>query len=661
MLAIQQATKLGRANILEKLMESLPVAVISFKGGRLLHANNAFHQYVGPQIAVHLKPGLELNTYIRLTHALNSGAVIESDVYDNELTQLLHQTDIDAWVEERLKIYTADSTFDEYDDNIGWWHSIQKYYPEDDTYIGIRIDINELKAAQEKAVVASKAKSEFLANMSHEIRTPMNGVIGMAQVLQNSQLTEDQAKCVDIIIRSGDALLKILNDVLDFSKIEAGKLNFENIPFNLQNALDDIIALMGVAADKKGITLFLDYQNSGNHLVVGDVGRIRQILTNLVGNAVKFTSEGFVSLRARVHETDNGLGVSMDIQDTGIGISAEALEHIFEEFSQADNSITRIYGGTGLGLSISKKLVKAMGGEISAQSEIGKGTTISIQLNLGMGDVLETPQLNPVQNIIRNLFSESRILIVDGTPEHLAEVQGFMETSGIAADTVTSVKEAIRKIGYMHAKGSKYDLVITDYNLPDVNGYDFVRVLRKKRIFDDMKIAVFSSENSEEIELQFSEFANCECHQKLVQLSFLKNYFMESRIKSEKRILVAEDDQTNQIVIKRMLEPLEAIVDVAENGEVACRLFENNHYDLVLMDISMPVMDGIEALKSIRRIEGHNKNTPVIAVTAHALRNEKNQFLEAGFDDYLSKPISQAALNEKASKYLVDDEFSVGF
>jgi len=271
-------------NTLDQLLESLPIAVIAFKGGVLLSVNNSFRDYIGEEVSAFLKPGLSLLYYVGLTHSLNEGLKIDNCVVDYKFTGLLHQTDKDAWVQERLKIYHTNSAFDEYDDIGGWWRTIHKYYENDDTYIGVRIDINEIKGAQEKAILASQAKSDFLANMSHEIRTPMNGVLGMAQVLEGTALTPAQTECVEIITRSGEALLTIINDILDFSKIEAGKLEFESEPFDLLEAAEDVIALLWSSANDKGIELILDYQNPTGRFVMGDVGRFRQVLMNLIGN-----------------------------------------------------------------------------------------------------------------------------------------------------------------------------------------------------------------------------------------------------------------------------------------------------------------------------------------------------------------------------------------
>ena len=379
--------RLKQDNTLSQVLENLPIALITFKGGVFLTANEKFHEYIGPEISAILKSGLKLSDYVAATHARNEGLKIDSEVSGNKAVELLHGTDKDAWIDERLKMYRVNDNFDEYDETIGWYKNINKYYPEDDTYIGFRIDINDLKKAQEQAEMAAQAKSEFLANMSHEIRTPMNGVIGMVQVLQGTPLSDKQTHCLDVIMRSGEALLTIINDILDFSKIEAGKLEFETKPFDLEEAAEDIIALLGVTANQKGIELILDFQNPSAHLVVGDVGRMRQILTNLVGNAIKFTESGYVLLKIQTAQIGEKLDVTMSITDTGIGISEETLEHIFDEFTQADGSTTRLFGGTGLGLSITKSLVETMKGDIKAQSILGEGTTITIELNLDTAKV----------------------------------------------------------------------------------------------------------------------------------------------------------------------------------------------------------------------------------------------------------------------------------
>ena len=664
---------------LNQLLESLPIAVITFKRGILLAANKSFHEYIGPQISKILKPGMKLPDYVRATHMVNEGFKVDNAVIDNKLTELLYDTDIDAWVSERLKIYRTDSVFDEYDDGAGWWHSINKYYPEDDTYIGIRIDINDLKNAKEKAILASKAKSEFLANMSHEIRTPMNGVIGMAQVLQGTPLTDTQTECVSVIMRSGEALITIINDILDFSKVEAGKLLLESHPFDLEEAAEDVVALLGVSANQKGIELILDYQNPTNRLVVGDIGRVRQIMTNLVGNAIKFTSSGFVLLNVSVANIGSAANISMSIQDTGIGIAEESLGHIFDEFTQADGTTTRLFGGTGLGLSLTKSLVEAMDGSIQAQSKPGKGTTISLNVKLESGDLVSDIKSPSQAMPYAGLLADCRVLIVDDLSQNITVLAALLNSIGVKSDAANSAREAIQKINAMTANKSRYDLMITDYQMPEVDGYSLVRALRKKPMFDTLKIMVLSSVMDDIIKNKFSQLDDCTYYQKPVRMSHLrasigKTLEPEPVIRSsepsvsegrsptlvdsisdqetKKRILVAEDDKTNQLVLKRMLEPLGYNLDIVDNGEVACQLFQSRQYDLILMDISMPVMDGLEALKMIRVAEKGKPPTPIIAITAHALKGEKEEFLEAGFDSYLAKPVSIVDLHNALDKWI---------
>lgn len=650
---------------LNQVLENLPVAVITFKRGVLLAANKSFHDYIGPEVSAVLKPGLKLYDYVAATHAVNEGLKIDNDVINNKVAELLHQTDIDAWVRERLKIYSADSVFDEYDTEGGWWHSINKYYPEDDTYIGIRIDINDLKNAQEKAILASKAKSEFLANMSHEIRTPMNGVIGMAQVLRNTDLDENQIECVNIIMRSGEALITIINDILDFSKVEAGKLVMEKEPFDLEEAAEDVVALLGVSANQKGIELILDYQNPQGRLAIGDVGRLRQIMTNLVGNAIKFTSSGFVLLKVTAASLGDKMDINITIQDTGIGIAEESLERIFEEFTQADSSTTRLFGGTGLGLSLTKRLVEAMNGSIKAESLLGEGTTISCHLTLEASAAKSETQSKPKDNSFTGLLDDSNVLIVDDLPQNLTVLSALLDSLGIQADTADSARDAIQKITDIRANNSHYDLLITDYQMPKIDGYSLVTALRKNTMFDNLKIIVLSSVMDDTVKHKFSKVTNCVYFQKPIKMSQLrasvgetlepdsvtlstlfpksKQHVSEDDLPPQvarKRILIAEDDKVNQLVLTKMLEPLGYDFDVADNGEIACKLHQSRHYDLILMDISMPVMDGIKALNVIRASENEENRTPIIATTAHALKGEKEKFLEDGFDNYLGKPVS---------------------
>jgi len=358
---------------------------------------------------------------------------------------------------------------------------------------------------------------------------------------------------------------------------------------------------LGVTANQKGIELILDFQNPSAHLVVGDVGRMRQILTNLVGNAIKFTESGYVLLKIQTAQIGEKLDVTMSITDTGIGISEEALEHIFDEFTQADGSTTRLFGGTGLGLSITKSLVETMKGDIKAQSILGEGTTITIELNLDTAKVNNQLADQPPDGPDVALCSNSRVLIVDDIDQNLKVLDAMLDKLDVQPDMVSSAKDAVLKLKEMAIKKSHYDLLITDYQMPEIDGFKLVSAIRASGNFTPIA-------------------------------------------KVKKRVLVAEDDKTNQIVIKMMLETLEYDFDVVANGAVACKLYQERLYDLVLMDISMPVMGGVEALIKIRAFENGKRHTPIIAVTAHALKHEKEKFLEAGFDGYLPKPITKTDL-----------------
>lgn len=563
-----------------------------------------------------------------------------------------------------------------------WVESAKSYYESaagEPFIIGVLTDITELKSREEalviaerKAIEASKAKSEFLANMSHEIRTPMNGVLGMTQVLQGSGLTHDQAESVKIIMRSGEALMTILNDILDFSKIEAGKLEFAAKPFDLEDAVEDVVALLGTTANQKHIELILDYKNSINHMVIGDAGRVRQILTNLVGNAIKFTSVGSVLLKVRVTSLDDMLNVDIDVKDTGIGIAEENLERIFDEFSQADGSTTRLYGGTGLGLSITKSLVKAMEGHIKAESRLGYGTNISLQLEFKAGSVVKKVPPRSQSMPLLGLPNDSRVLIVDDLDQNLVVLEGLLDSLGVKPDKASSAKDAVKKI---QSEKSGYDLLITDYQMPEIDGYALVKAIRSKPRFNRLKILVLSSVNSDDLDVKFSKIENCRYYQKPVRLSYLRSSIQETLRATTsvplvqtvnqqgtktahatgRRILIAEDDKTNQLVLKGMLENMGYEFDIADNGQIACQLHEARAYDLILMDISMPVMDGITALKRVRATELGLNLTPIIAVTAHALNGDKERFLEAGFDSHLSKPIRANLLKEMLFK-LFDHE-----
>lgn len=659
----------GKGNMsLEQLVESLPVAILIFKDEKMLAYNSLFVDYFQPTEQTPLDPGMSLYDYVANTHSLNEGVISEDAEAD-----ALHKVDKDQWIAKRMDSYRRSMAFDEYDEDGGWWRIINHYYPEDNLMIGVRVDINELKAAQEHAQMASKAKSEFLANMSHEIRTPMNGVIGMAQILDNTELTSTQKDCVDIIIRSGEALITIINDILDFSKIEAGKLTLEEGSFKPQDAIEDVIALLASTAHEKGIELILNYEHKARCELIGDVSRFRQILVNLIGNAIKFTEEGYVVLKASSREVGDDIIFDLEVKDTGIGISEDSLSKIFEEFTQADNSITRKYGGSGLGLTITRRLADLMGGKLTASSKLGEGSTFMTSLTFKRGAPLEKNAEKSAEKVKALAGGQPRALIVDDIEENLYVLRGQLNLLGIQSERASSAKQALEKISAAYKIGQPFDLLITDYQMPVHSGYDLVRAIRKKPVLDSMKVIVLSSVDTEDVGAQFRGVSGCTYFQKPVRINKLRDAVIDglsagadlpevkssspAMIEKPKKtqpvisgatLLVAEDDPTNQMVISKMLEDMGYAFDIVGNGQEALDAVKVGNYRAVIMDVSMPVMNGMDATKAIREweVQSGRDALPIIAATAHALTGERDAFLAGGFSAYIAKPISMAKLKE---------------
>ncbi len=558
---------------------------------------------------------------------------------------------------------------------VRWVESVKSYYEDaqgDPFLIGVLTDITELKSreqdlmiAQQKAVEAARVKSEFLANMSHEIRTPMNGVLGMTQVLSGTSLSEEQSELVEVIQRSGDALLTIINDILDFSKIEAGKFSLDEAPFQLREAVEDVAALLGSTANKKGIELIVNVKEAAPVTLIGDVGRLRQVLINLVGNAIKFTEKGYViaDVDSRV-EGDTAI-MNFSVRDTGIGIEEDKLNKIFNEFEQADGSTTRNFGGTGLGLAISRKMVELMGGDIEVTSVYGKGSTFSFTINLPFSAGQENPR--PASDAQRD-FSNIRALIVDDIEVNRRIVASDLSKLSMQVSTADGPKAAVKLLVAAIKNKTPYDFIICDYQMPDIDGLQFVRALQKQAVLRDIPVIVLSSVDTTETKTAFLEQNVSRYLVKPVRSAALKQAIFRvietdsdspqadgfskpapiyerpepetSPVLSASRILIAEDNDINVQVLKRSLESQGYALDFAVNGEIAFEMFQRNEYDLVLMDISMPVMDGTEATRLIRKLETDEAReaTPIIALSAHASDDHRDKFLKAGMDDFLAKP-----------------------
>jgi len=555
--------------------------------------------------------------------------------------------------------------------------------------IGSSTDVTELKQreieleqAQRRAVLADRAKSEFLANMSHEIRTPMNGVLGMAELLSKSSLDAKQRTFTDIILKSGNALLKIINDILDFSKIDAGQLVLDPAPFNLAEAIEDVATLVSTRAKEKDLELIVRVQPDLPALFVGDVGRIRQIITNLVGNAVKFTDSGHVLVDVNGEVDGSVTRITIAVTDTGIGIPADKLKLVFEKFSQVDGSSTRRHEGTGLGLAITSRLVEMMNGSVEVKSVEGKGSTFTVSLELPVAADQKPRRVAPLD------VTGARILVVDDNPVNRAILMEQMQSWAFDACAAQSGAEGLLVLETASRLGLKVDCAILDYQMPGMTGADVARAVRANPALADTPLILLTSVDQSLSNKSYRDL-DIDAHlikpaRSSVLLDALVTTIQRHRappviatapverparpepqvakpapVRAEGRhrvdILVAEDNEVNQLVFTQILGETGHTFEIVDNGRRALEAFEALQPRMILMDISMPMMNGLEATAAIREREaavgGH---VPIVGVTAHALKGDRERCLEAGMDDYLSKPISPNALLAKVELWMDD-------
>lgn len=657
---------------LQKTQAQLSAAIESISEGfvlydadeRLLMSNSRFRAMYGG-LGVSLDPGVSFSQLL--------DAIVANDLV------AIDEGGPDAWKSDRLARHRDPGEPFEHQRKDGQWLKISERRTESGELVGIYTDITELKAregelrelvdelstARDSAEQATRAKSEFLATMSHEIRTPMNAIIGMSNLLMDTRLSEEQRDFCDTINASAENLLTIINDILDYSKVEAGKLELETEPFDLRECIEGAVDLVAFAAGRKGIDLAYFIEPGTPEALVSDSTRLRQVLVNLLSNAIKFTEKGEVALQVNgAVAEDGGTGtLAFEVRDTGIGIPKDRMHRLFQSFSQVDGSTTRRFGGTGLGLAISQKLVGLLGGAITVESEEGTGTRFSFDLQVPISKDLKRVQLSAA----RPELEGKRVLVVDDNATNREILEKLTANWSLVPTGFAEPQQALAAL----EGGATFDIGIIDMNMPDMDGIALAQGIRKIHSKSELPLILLSSVGRE-VEHDSEGLAGAQFEAVMTKpikpsplLNALLSTFAGQPVRvmyhsernkthfdaqlAEKhplRILLADDHPTNQKLGLLVLSRLGYRADVAGNGLEVIEALERQDYDVVLMDIEMPELDGVEATKRIKASLPPEKCPRIIAVTANAMAGDRERFLAAGMDDYISKPIRVETLIE---------------